>query len=134
MIGALLETTKVSIKEKPFARAVYRAAQISVVILFSLSLRSQSLVAHGDVWRYRKGTTAPPVGWKTTPDASLDASWLSGPGGFGYANNTTEVSACQTLLNDMDGSYSTVAMRKSFEIATVVDPTLHLSLTMDFDD
>jgi hypothetical protein len=34
----------------------------------------------------------------------------------------------------MSGGYSTLAMRKSFQITTAPDPALHLSLTMDFDD
>lgn len=107
-----------------------------IVVLFGfVSIgNAQTLVAHGDVWRYHKGTAAPQAEWKTTADAGLDSSWLSGPGGFGFANNTTERSLCQTLLNDMDGNYSTVAMRKSFEITSPVAPGTRLSLTMDFDD
>jgi hypothetical protein len=34
----------------------------------------------------------------------------------------------------MRGNYSTVAMRKTFEVIAAVDPNLHLVLTMDFDD
>ena len=72
--------------------------------------------------------------WKTTADADLQATWLSGQGGFGYADNAFETSLCKTILNDMRGNYSTVAMRKSFEITSTVDPALHLMLSMDWDD
>src|SRR5947199_2528339 len=83
---------------------------------FCFGTPAQSLVAHGDTWRYRKGTSANPAGWKTAADADLDPSWLTGAGGFGYADNTPETQLCKTLLTDMNGSYSTVAMRKTFEI------------------
>jgi hypothetical protein len=94
-------------------------------------------VNHGDSWRYRKQTAAngaPQANWKTVADASLDATWLTGIGGFGYADNSTETSLCRTLLTDMRSAYSTVAMRKSFQITNNPDPTMHLILTMDWDD
>ena len=109
-----------------------------LTILLAFSLQAQTpLVNHGDAWRYRKGTVAngaPQANWKTAADASLDATWLTGNGGFGYADNTTETTLCQTLLADMKGLYSTVAMRKSFQVTSNLDPTLHLQLTMDWDD
>src|SRR5690242_15178705 len=108
--------------------------QIAFVILVCASVSAQTLVSHSDIWRYRKQTTATPVGWKTATDATLNATWLTGPGGFGYADNPTETSLCGTLLNDMKGSYSTIAMRKSFEITPTIDPALHLQLSVDFDD
>ena len=93
------------------------------------------LVSHGEVWRYRKGkVNAPPASWKTAADATLDATWLTGKGGFGFADNANETSLCQTILGDMHNAYTTVAMRKSFQVAAEFDPTLHLMLTMDWDD
>lgn len=92
------------------------------------------LVNHANTWHYHKGTAAPQTGWKTIDEASLNGTWLTGAGGFGYADNTTETSLCQTLLNDMKGSYSTVFMRRSFDLATPVDPNWILQLTMDWDD
>src|SRR5207253_2314553 len=77
---------------------------------------------------------APQSGWRTIDESALDVTWLSGKGGFGFANNTQEVSLCGTILNDMDGNYPTVAMRNSFEIATDPDLNAHLILTMDWDD
>src|SRR5438132_1420987 len=108
-----------------------RRERLFYIILMSLAqflfqASAQTLVAHGDTWRYRKGTSANPAGWKTAADANLNATWLTGAGGFGYADNTTETSLCKTLLTDMDGSYGTVAMHKSFEITTAPDSTLHL--------
>ena len=93
-----------------------------------------SLVNHGDLWRYHKGTNAPQAGWQTISDASLDTTWANGNGGIGYADNANETSICQTLLADMRNRYTTVYLRRSFQINSAVDPGLHLLLTMDWDD
>src|SRR5438128_1138710 len=93
-----------------------------------------TLVSHGDLWRYHKGTNAPQAGWQTVADASLDITWASGNGGIGYADNANETSLCQTLLNDMKGLYTTVYLRRSFQITNAIDENQHLVLTMDWDD
>ena len=95
---------------------------------------SVPLVNHAQQWRYRKGVSAPQVDWKTASDGALDSTWLTGNGGFGYADNPTELGLVQTTLNDMEGRYSTVYLRQTFEIATPADPAMHLMLTMDWDD
>ena len=110
---------------------------VSFSVLGALAIAAsgqQALVNHGDSWRYRKGTNAPQADWKTAADGSLNAAWLTGNGGFGYANNTNETQLCQTLLSDMLNRYTTVYMRRSFTIASPVDSTARLQLTMDFDD
>src|SRR5207249_8804619 len=88
------------------------------------------LVNHGDSWRYRKGTSAPQSDWKTASDSGLDASWLTGNGGLGYADNATETMLCQTILSDMRNAYTTVCLRRSFTVAAAVDPNLHFQLRM----
>lgn len=93
-----------------------------------------SLVNHGDSWRYHKGNTAAQADWKTTTDLGLDATWLSGNGGFGYADNAPEVALVQTPLSDMQNNYTTVFIRRTFQISSAVDPAMHLMLTMDWDD
>jgi hypothetical protein len=109
-----------------------------LMILAVPSLRAQtSLVSHGASWRYRKGTPAngaPQANWKTVADGGLDGTWLTGNGGFGYADNTNETSLCQTILGDMRNLYSTVAMRKSFQVTSNLNAASHLILTMDWDD
>ncbi|HTG43708.1 MAG TPA: hypothetical protein VK633_04175, partial [Verrucomicrobiae bacterium] len=95
-------------------------------MLFSCNARGQGrLVSHTDTWRYRKGTSAPQAGWKSIPDTDLDTTWLSGRGGFGFANNSAETASVETLLTDMDANYSTLAVRQSFEITNAVDPDSH---------
>src|SRR2546422_11702251 len=87
------------------------------------------LVKHDDLWRYRKGTSAPPIGWQTNADARLDDSWLSGSGGFGYGDDDDT-----TVLTDMLNGYSTVYIRRSFEVTSQVETNCHLTLVIDFDD
>ncbi|MEY2408929.1 MAG: hypothetical protein QOF48_1599, partial [Verrucomicrobiota bacterium] len=109
----------------------------AVLPLFTVFAQTP-LVNHQDVWRYHKGTNAPQAGWKTLADASLDATWGTGTGGFGYADNVSETNLCRTLLLDMKGAaatnYTTIYMRKQFTLASAVDADLHLFLSMDFDD
>lgn len=94
------------------------------------------LVNHSDSWHFHRGTNAPVSDWSTTPDAALDATqWETGNGGFGYSTDTPpEVSQCQTILGDMINRYTTVYIRRSFEVAVSPDPARHLLLTMDYDD
>ncbi|HUR44530.1 MAG TPA: hypothetical protein VMZ27_01545 [Candidatus Saccharimonadales bacterium] len=92
------------------------------------------LVNHGDAWRYHKGTNSPQANWKTVSDATLDATWGTGNGGLGYADNAPETANCQTLLTDMDGRYSTLYIRRQFQVTTPPDPSAHLLLRMDWDD
>ncbi len=93
------------------------------------------LVNHSDAWRYHKGTNAPGLGWQTNADATLGGTWLTGNGGFGYSTDTpNEVSLCQTILSDMTNNYTTVYIRRSFEVTNAADASLHLRLMMDYDD
>lgn len=87
------------------------------------------LVRHSDLWRYHKGTNHPGAGWQTRPDAELDDTWLTGPGGFGYEDNDDA-----TVLTDMFNGYTTLYIRKSFQITEPVDPLRRLVLVMDWDD
>jgi hypothetical protein len=88
------------------------------------------LVNHGDIWRYRFGTNAAQANWQTAPDASLDASWLSGPGGIGYSDGDDATN----IQTGMSNKCTTVYIRRVFSIASPVDNAQRLSLTMDFDD
>ncbi|HEY0550083.1 MAG TPA: right-handed parallel beta-helix repeat-containing protein, partial [Verrucomicrobiae bacterium] len=99
------------------------------------------LVEHTNIWHWHKGTNAPVVGWQTVSDAGLDATWGSGPGGFGYnTDNTTpnETNECRTVLFDMSGTtvtnYSTFYIRRTFTVDSGVDTNLHIQLAMDWDD
>ncbi|MGI8602868.1 MAG: hypothetical protein ACR2OZ_07690, partial [Verrucomicrobiales bacterium] len=95
----------------------------------SAQLAPTPLVDRGDTWRYRKGTSAPAADWASVADASLDASWSSGPGGFGYGDGDDA-----TALGDMMNGYITVYTRVSFNVTAAMDPARHLRLTLDYDD
>src|SRR5687767_7858649 len=74
-----------------------------------------ALVRYNDQWNYHKGTNAPQSDWKVADDDALfpASEWPLGPGGFGYADGDDN-----TVLSDMLGLYSTVYIRKSFQVST----------------
>jgi hypothetical protein len=88
------------------------------------------LVNHGDIWHYRLGTNTAQADWKTAPDASLDGTWLTGPGGIGYGDGDDATDIRLTMSNKC----TTVYIRRAFVIGAPVDTSLHLKLTMDYDD
>ena len=97
----------------------------------SLHAATTTLVAHSDNWLYRKGTNQPQADWKTAADNQLDpATWLGpAPGGFGYGDGDDG-----TVLGDMQNKYTTVFIRRSFDIAAPIATNLTLQLVMDWDD
>ncbi|MDB4526718.1 hypothetical protein N9183_00705 [bacterium] len=100
------------------------------VLLGSAQLFATPLVNSGDDWHYFKGTIAPPVNWQSIPNASLDASWLTGPGGIGYGDGDDA-----TELTDMEDGYRTVYIRRSFTVNPGdLDPGDEVILTIDYDD
>ncbi|MEO6035561.1 MAG: hypothetical protein ABIQ35_09930, partial [Verrucomicrobiota bacterium] len=92
---------------------------------------STALVNHSDSWRWRKGTSAPQSSWQSIPDASLDGTWASGAGGFGYGD--PGIAGEATTLSDMINGYTTFMIRKSFTVSNT-DTNLHLLLMVDYDD
>lgn len=94
---------------------------------------SNLIVAHGENWHWHRGTNMPPTDWFTAPDAGLDASWLVGPGGFGYGDDA--ISGEATRVNPgMLNVHSTLFVRRSFTVSSGVDPAAQLVLTVDYDD
>jgi hypothetical protein len=96
------------------------------------SMAGTPLVNHGDTWRYHKGTNAPQASWQTITDASLDATWATGAGGFGYGD--PGILGEMTTLGDMQNLYTTFNVRHSFAVNSVIDTNLHFQLTIDYDD
>lgn len=107
-----------------------KALSIFAALSAAAPLLATPLVNSGDEWRYFKGTIAPQLNWQTIPDASLDASWLTGPGGFGYGDGDDA-----TVLNDMEDGYRTVYIRRSFNVTPgLLGPDDDVILTVDYDD
>lgn len=95
----------------------------------SPTVQTTPLVRHGDLWHYRKGTNAPQSDWKTASTNFLDATWLTGAGGFGYEDGDDA-----TVLTDMFNGYTTVYIRQQFELPTTPGTNQRLRLIMDWDD
>ncbi|HWB03129.1 MAG TPA: hypothetical protein VG796_08910 [Verrucomicrobiales bacterium] len=115
--------------------------RLSAFALVATALTSAALplVNYNDTWRYKKGTSAPQADWKTATDASLSASWLSGPGWIGFGDGGTGANAAGTTLSDMrmtgtNAGYRMVYMRKTFTVSAAVPGTDEVVLDTDFDD
>ncbi len=61
-------------------------------------------------WHYRKGTSEPPSGWREI-GFTEDGTWLIGQTGIGFGDGDDN-----TVLDDMQNSYTTVYLRHAFEI------------------
>ncbi len=82
----------------------------------------ETIIDWGDTWKYRFGTSEPPVEWKTLN--YNDQSWSSGPSGFGYGDGDDS-----TILPAINTFY----IRKIFnvsDISEVIKAVLHV----DYDD
>ena len=83
-------------------------------------------ILSGATWAYFKGTVEPPATWNTI--AFNDASWLTGPSGFGYGDSDDA-----TVLTDMQNGYLSVYTRRQFDVpnpATIAG----LELRVNWDD
>jgi parallel beta-helix repeat protein len=87
------------------------------------------LVQHSNDWRYRFGTNAPQTDWKSASDTLLEATWLTGPGGFGYEDGDDA-----TVLNVMSNRFSTLYVRREFLVSNSPNTNEQLRLIMDWDD
>lgn len=84
------------------------------------------IIAAGDLWRYREGTTYPGEGWN---DLGFDAQdWLIGGTGIGYGDGDD-----QTELGNMRYNYYTVYMRYSFILSPGTAVT-DMLMAVDYDD
>ncbi len=111
-----------------FGAVKWRIAEVSpeAQVIVDTEQNSTVLVADQSQWRYLKGTTEPPQAWRTL---GFDAAgWRTGPTPIGYGEDFIA-----TELNDMNGGYTTIYLRRSFE---VVDPRAFdsLELAVHYDD
>jgi len=91
------------------------------------TLIAEQAIPWGAIWRYAKGTEAPPPDWQLADFD--DSEWLEGPAGFGYGNDDDA-----TILDDMQGSYTTVYIRRLFDLGGGADSIRRISLHIDYDD
>jgi hypothetical protein len=83
-------------------------------------------ILRGDTWSYFKGTAEPSAAWNIA--GFDDTAWLSGASGIGYGDNDDA-----TVLADMRNAYTTVYMRRLFDVASPAAIT-GLELRADYDD
>ena len=92
-------------------------------------VQGTALIPAQSVWRYVKGTKEPsPTGTDWRASAFDDSLWLTGPAPIGYGEGFV-----RTQLSDMRGTYSTVYLRKRFDV-TNLDELGQLSLDLKYDD
>jgi hypothetical protein len=87
------------------------------------------LISPGDTWKFFKGTgspSSPPDAWNAIDFD--DSNWLTGPGGFGYGDNDDA-----TVLDDMQGNYVSVYIRKEFSASSLTADEV-ITLEIDYDD
>ncbi|MBZ0265938.1 CotH kinase family protein [bacterium] len=82
----------------------------------------ETIIDHGDNWKYFVGETEPPAGWSLLQFD--DAAWLEGPSGFGYGDDDD-----QTLTDTTTSIY----VRKIVQLENL-DNITHFLLHVDYDD
>ncbi len=119
--------------------SLYLLSGLAVFASQALMSLAAPVVNYNDMWQYRKGTSAPQADWKTAAVASLDASWLTGPGWIGFGDGTG-ANAAGTTLTDMrqvtggSAGYRTFYVRKTFTVDSSLPATASVMLDVDFDD
>lgn len=98
-------------------------------ITIQLGSAGAEFIAPGDTWKFFRGTDAvsdPADAWKET--SFDDSSWETGDSGFGYGDGDDA-----TILDDMEGSYVTVYIRKEFSVSPLSLDEI-VQLVIDYDD
>ena len=95
------------------------------------NLQERVVIDVGEDWRFHKGTgpfSNPPTAWRAIDFD--DSSWEVGPSGFGFGDDDHA-----TLLEDMRGNYSALAIRKRFsQSQEEIEEFGEYFLAIKFDD
>ncbi len=104
------------------------ASRVAALTERVVNSKDRYIVRRGELWRYRKGTTAPPAGW-FAPQFD-DSSWSEGPSGIGYGDDDD-----LTVLDDMRMKYGSIFIRRRFTISEAeLDALNDLVLRLHYDD
>jgi hypothetical protein len=113
-----------------FAAMKWRIAEVNPGSQVTVQKEGIVLIDEGAEWKYFKGTREPTLAlgspWRQV--GFNDSSWLNGNTPIGYGE-----SFIVTNLSDMIGGYSTVYLRKTFEV-TDLDAIGKLLLEVKYDD
>ena len=89
-----------------------RTAVAVALLLTSVSIDAQDvLIREGDEWSFFRGRSEPPTEWADPAFDAVASGWESGPTGIGYGDDDDA-----TLLGDMQGSYTSVYLRREFTL------------------
>ena len=95
----------------------------------SSSAESLALIQPREEWEYLAGGDEPKdQTWTGLGFDAEKAGWKTGEAGFGYGDNDD-----RTVLNDMQDNYTTIFVRKEFEIPEGTD-LKRLGLLINYDD
>ena len=123
---------------KPLPLAVVMAAVFLPVatlpaITIDVGGGGGAIISAGDTWSYFKGTTDPSSPADAWQEVGFDdASWPTGPSGFGYDDGDDATVLDDMEMTGMQPGYATVYVRKEFDLAAV--PSGMLELVIDYDD
>ncbi|MBN1671469.1 MAG: lamin tail domain-containing protein [Kiritimatiellae bacterium] len=103
---------------------------VACAVLLATSVSSaETLVLRAASWRYHKGTTEasdPRDEWQSAD--FIDTSWALGNAPLGYGET-----GINTTFSDMQGSYTTFFVRRTFTVSSV-DADMRLKASVDYDD
>ncbi len=86
----------------------------------------RTILPPSSIWRFHRGTTPPPSNWDE-PEFD-DSAWEMGATSIGYGDGDDI-----TVLEDMEDTYTSVYIRKEFQIADI-NTIDRLILSIDYDD
>ncbi len=101
---------------------------ILIVSAHFLNICSQTIIPYGSAWKYVKGKSAVSSSWLST--SFNTSSWSIGNAPFWYGSTGSG----GTQLTDMQNSYTTVYLRKDFEV-TIPDSLIgYIVANFKYDD
>jgi len=96
--------------------------EFNIRVLAFENLHWESMILESDTMKYLVATSEPPADWYKSTFS--DASWLSGPGGFGFGDNDDKTVIAQC---------TSVYIRKKIEVSDL-SKIENLLLDIDYDD
>ena len=110
---------------------LFKRLIISGLFILLASTNGESLVNYYSEWKYFEGRTEPSIPQTAWKQLNFDDSdWKSGPSGFSVGFGSYNA---PTKLQGMPGEYSSVYLRKVFDIDDI-DWIKSLILRVDYDD
>ncbi len=106
------EATSEQVREVETLRAHLLPDLVSYASIDAALAAPDVLLTQGAEWSFFRGKKEPSDDLAWTAPAFDDSSWERGPGGFGYGDGDD-----QTVLSDMAKAYTTLYLRRRFEIA-----------------